>query len=244
MTLPIVLAIAGSIAILLGLFGGGIKAKEIEVPKISAFPRILLILVGLSLVWASIGLPFPGSQLSAELSMPTASPSLESVGVQPIVDSVLPTSTPTVYPTDTPVPSLTPTNTSIPPTATSTELLSPCEMLDGKSISATQIGYNSRRYQVVYGPYGIQLVDKGSGNYSFSTLMVIEGDPTIDSVIGTCKGDTLALTRTRPSANNFIQESKGELSLVNGVVTIEGTFNHNTSNETYRWFGSIVEPSP
>ena len=41
MTLPIVLAIAGSIALLIGLFGGGVKAKEIEGPKLSIGPRIL-----------------------------------------------------------------------------------------------------------------------------------------------------------------------------------------------------------
>ena len=242
MTLPIVLAIAGSIAILLGLFGGGIKAKEIEVPKISAFPRILLILVGLALVWVSVGMPILGTQLPAELSAPTIPPSLEPVSAQPIANSVEPTSTAQF--TDTPIPSLTPTNTSVPPTATFTKLPSVCEMLDGKSISATQIGYNGRRYQVVFGPNGIQMLDKGGGKYSFSTLLVIEGDPIIDSVVGTCEGSILLLTRMRPSANNFIQELKGELSLANGVVTIEGTFNHNTSDETYRWFGSIVKPSP
>jgi hypothetical protein len=34
LTMQIVLAITGSVALLAGLFGGGVKAKEIEIPKI------------------------------------------------------------------------------------------------------------------------------------------------------------------------------------------------------------------
>jgi hypothetical protein len=41
MTLPIVLTIAACAALLVGLFGGGIKAKEIEVPTISFLPSEL-----------------------------------------------------------------------------------------------------------------------------------------------------------------------------------------------------------
>jgi len=86
-------------------------------------------------------------------------------------------------------------------------------------------------------------VDKGGGNYSFTTVIVIDGDPIIDNVVGACEGNTLALTRTRPSID-FTQVLKGTLSLANGIETVEGTFIHNTSSETYQWFGSIVDPSP
>ena len=61
MTLPIVLAIAGSIALLVGLFGGGVKAKEIEVPKLSIGPRILSSLLGIGLIGIAIRLPDPPS---------------------------------------------------------------------------------------------------------------------------------------------------------------------------------------
>jgi hypothetical protein len=60
MTLPIVLAIAGSIALLVGLFGGGIKAKEIEVPTLSTLPRILLTVFGIALIGTGITMPPQG----------------------------------------------------------------------------------------------------------------------------------------------------------------------------------------
>jgi len=60
MTLPIVLAIAGSIALLIGLFGGGIKAKEIEMPTLPALPRILLTVFGIALIGLGITLPPQG----------------------------------------------------------------------------------------------------------------------------------------------------------------------------------------
>src|ERR1700690_4561742 len=54
MTLPIILAAAGCLALLAGLFGGGFKAKEVEVPKITLLPRIFSSLIGLVLVGAAI----------------------------------------------------------------------------------------------------------------------------------------------------------------------------------------------
>lgn len=67
---------------------------------------------------------------------------------QPIATPALanPTSGPTLAPpTSTSTPFLpTSTHTMAPPTNTPTKPPSPCEMLDGKSISATQIGYNGR----------------------------------------------------------------------------------------------------
>lgn len=57
MTLPNVLAIAGSIALLVGLFGGGIKVKEIAVPTLPTLPRILLTVFGIALIGIAITLP-------------------------------------------------------------------------------------------------------------------------------------------------------------------------------------------
>ncbi len=59
MTLPIVLAIAGSIALLAGLFRGGVKAKEIEVPTLARGSRILSSLLGIVLIGIAIWLSSP-----------------------------------------------------------------------------------------------------------------------------------------------------------------------------------------
>lgn len=90
-------------------------------------------------------------------------------------------------------------------------------------------------------PNGIQLVDKGGGRYSYTTVVAFENDPVIDNVVGTCDENALALTRTRPSID-FIQWLEGTLTLANGVVTVNGTFTHTTSLDTYTWSGQIVNP--
>src|SRR5262245_16125004 len=63
LTLQTVLAITGSIALLVGLFGGGIKAKEIVVPTLPTLPRILLSVIGMALIATAIALP-PQNSLS------------------------------------------------------------------------------------------------------------------------------------------------------------------------------------
>jgi len=129
MTLPIVLAIAGSIALLVGLFGGGVKAKEIVVPKISIFARILSSLTGVILIgiasWLSSGSGFlPPTE--------TPSPPVETVpsGISPpgpIPPSLTFTSTP---PINTSTPLSTPSsNTPIITTATE-EFASPIKWSD------------------------------------------------------------------------------------------------------------------
>ena len=72
MTLPIVLGIAGCTALLIGLFGGGVKAKEIEVPKISMLSRVFSSGIGVALIWTSISLePEHQVPLAAETSTPS-----------------------------------------------------------------------------------------------------------------------------------------------------------------------------
>jgi hypothetical protein len=95
--LQIVLAIAGSIALLIGLFGGGVKAKEIEIPKIRVWPRILSGMVGVALIGTAIRLP----SMAPAPEQPTT--------MLPPVEAPTPTEVPTDTPTDTP--SNTPTNT-------------------------------------------------------------------------------------------------------------------------------------
>lgn len=118
MTLPIVLTIAGCIALLVGLFGGGVKAKEIEVPKISVLSRIFSSLVGVALIWAGTQLPsLPDSLTPTETVtpiLPTATSFPSSTADLPIVlttPSAPPTSTPI-----TPTPTFVPSPTNIPPT--------------------------------------------------------------------------------------------------------------------------------
>ena len=50
MTVSVVFAIAGVIALLFGIIGGGIKAKEIEVPLLSTRIRIITVIIGLVLI--------------------------------------------------------------------------------------------------------------------------------------------------------------------------------------------------
>jgi hypothetical protein len=59
MSVPIILAMAGVIALLIGVLGGGIKAKEVEIPWISPRGRVVSFVAGLGLIgiaiWLSLG---------------------------------------------------------------------------------------------------------------------------------------------------------------------------------------------
>ena len=92
LTLPIILAIAGSVALLIGLFGGGVKAKEIEVPTLARGARILSSLFGIGLIGIAIWLsqtPLP--QTGSPTSVPMAT-------TEPALSPIMPTS---ITPTDT-----------------------------------------------------------------------------------------------------------------------------------------------
>lgn len=109
-TLPIILAIAGSIALLTGLFGGGVKAKEIEVPTLARGPRILSSLIGIGLIGIAIWLSSPNTPPETPSFTATPVPTTESTSMQ-----ILPLSTSTHIPTD--IPTATQTST-VPPTNT------------------------------------------------------------------------------------------------------------------------------
>jgi hypothetical protein len=56
MTLPSILALAGCAALLLGLLGGGLKAKEIEVPQITNRIRVISASLGVVLIGVALWL--------------------------------------------------------------------------------------------------------------------------------------------------------------------------------------------
>jgi hypothetical protein len=155
MTLQLVLATAGSIALLVGLFGGGVKAKEIEVPKINVWPRILSSLIGIMLIGVAIKLPNPASPSAVPTPMPnlpTESASLhEQISLAPPLPTNTPpstptaTQTPTVPPTDTPSPSPTPLPITIEIYANQSWQKSGVYVNNGDSI---QIAYITGRWRV------------------------------------------------------------------------------------------------
>lgn len=107
MTVPIILAIIGGIALLIGLFGGGVKAKEIEIPKIPGWPRLFSAGVGVILLGISVWLySSPPPAVVATLTPPATSPELNIntpmwTATQPVPDT--PTTEP-LLPTETPIP--------------------------------------------------------------------------------------------------------------------------------------------
>jgi hypothetical protein len=71
MTVPVVLAIAGVFSLLVGVLGGGIKAKEIEIPSMPTAARLLSSIGGLALIGIAIWLSSPGT---IPVPPPTESP--------------------------------------------------------------------------------------------------------------------------------------------------------------------------
>jgi hypothetical protein len=94
MDVPVVLAIAGVVALLIGFLGGGIRARELEIPSIPTPARVIVSLGGMIFLGLAIWLSAPGRFTPPE---PTVLP----------VDTATPPSTET--------PSITETETSPPP---------------------------------------------------------------------------------------------------------------------------------
>lgn len=92
MTVSVVFAVAGVIALLVGIVGGGIKAKEIEVPPIPGRVRIITIIVGLALIGATVWLEIRKNAAGAPVS--TAPAPASSLSSNPS-DSPGPTTIPT-----------------------------------------------------------------------------------------------------------------------------------------------------
>jgi hypothetical protein len=142
MNTSVVLAIAGCAALLVGLFGGGVKAKEIEVPKISTLSRVFSSGIGVALIGTGIFLELnnlipsaaetgtpspqilisntdPALTLSPQPEIPTTIPATPTLSPQPEIPTTIP-ATPTSIP---PTATLTRAPTRIPPTATSAPII-------------------------------------------------------------------------------------------------------------------------
>jgi hypothetical protein len=122
MTVPVVLTIAGFVAILLGILGGGVKAKEIEIPSISLVGRGIVILVGFFFLGLGLWLSYPGGINALKVTPSAVPPTLTSTFVAGMTGTATNTPAPgnTSEPTATSTPSMTSTMT-----ATSTPLPQP-----------------------------------------------------------------------------------------------------------------------
>jgi len=149
LTLQTILAIAGCIALLTGLFGGGVKAKEIEVPKISSLARIISGLIGIALIGIAIRLPYQPQQDEQSTYAPTPLPTATYIPADP------PTNVPAKPPTNTPTEivlvstaTFTPTDTPVPtPAYILQETLS--IPADGSSVTSSTILENGVFYKLI-----------------------------------------------------------------------------------------------
>lgn len=101
MSVPVVFAIAGVIAFFLGIWGGEIKVKEIEIPHATTKVRVVVGSVGLILILASI-----------RMSLPVSSGNIPQFQTESPTATTLIPNTATAVNTETPLPS--PTITTVP----------------------------------------------------------------------------------------------------------------------------------
>jgi len=92
MTLPSILAIAGCVALLIGLWGGGIEAKEVKVHRITIWPRVFSSLFGFVLIGIGVWLYAVTSLPS--LFMPNSSLSLATTTTSVAITQASATSSP------------------------------------------------------------------------------------------------------------------------------------------------------
>jgi len=124
-----VLAIAGCIALLIGLFGGGVKAKEITIPKLSFLARFFSSLIGVALIGTTIWLPIALQPSQQPSQQPTSLPSSET---DPAPSEPPITSLPVTEPPEIP-PATEPPATEVP-------TLPPDDFSDNSSPSAVMAG--------------------------------------------------------------------------------------------------------
>ena len=77
MSVPIVISVIGGIALLIGIFGGGIKAKEVEIPSVNVKIRIISAITGVFLITIAAFLSSP------DLLNPHTQPSVLPTDIQP-----------------------------------------------------------------------------------------------------------------------------------------------------------------
>jgi hypothetical protein len=83
MTLPTILAMAGCIALLAGLFGGGITVKDLVIPKIANVARISSTIFGIALIGLAVSMSLSPASASQQ---PTETPT----SVPPPTSSIVP----------------------------------------------------------------------------------------------------------------------------------------------------------
>jgi hypothetical protein len=87
-----IFATLGGIALLVALFGGGIKAEKIEIPTVLGKYRVLSGIVGISLLGISIWLSFPPAQRQTLSTQPqetqlVTQSSISSLGELTVLDN-------------------------------------------------------------------------------------------------------------------------------------------------------------
>lgn len=121
-TVPAIIAVIGGIAFLIGLLGGGITVREVELPKLPGWARGLSGLAGLVLMGVAALLPSDGKTTATPMPIAvattTSTPTLASTVPSPASATNTPGSAFT--PTSTLTPLLTATNTPVPVTPTAT----------------------------------------------------------------------------------------------------------------------------
>jgi hypothetical protein len=86
MSVETILTIFGGIALLVGIFGGGVKAKEIEVPLINTRVRIISAITGIVLITVAVLLSIPGFVQPAPIS---ATPILSPVPLSQVTITII-----------------------------------------------------------------------------------------------------------------------------------------------------------
>ena len=215
MTLPIVLTIAGCAALLVGLFGGGVKAKEIEVPKISLLPRVISSLTGLALIGVAIWVS-PNPQADA--------PAAETPTVQAVLIGVSATQVPPIEVSPTKIPP-----TAVPPTdaPSPTNDVRPAMTATAFVIQATQMEATSQA--IATRQKEIELTQTAAARFQFlAGQWYWNGSPgPVIYVDGTSlRIDMSAYGRTS-ATGRILNES-----------TIEVTFDDNTT-----FIGKLVGPN-
>jgi hypothetical protein len=162
-TLPIILAISGSVALLIGLFGGGVKAKEIEIPTLARGARMLSGLFGIVLIGTSIWLSAPNAPPESPTALPIP-PTEESASTQ-IIPTDMPDTTQT--PMDTPTNILTNTQTFTPnPTAKPVPEIMPFEAPGNPGLLNPAFGWQpgnspTNAYDFTASPNTLTLISDG-----------------------------------------------------------------------------------
>jgi hypothetical protein len=112
MTLPVVLAIAGCVALLIGVFGGQIEVQTLRVNRPSLLQRIFAVLFGLIFIGIAIWLGYsPAPTSPAPQPISVTAPATQTIAISSPVVSLSPTPTSTTSPVVPIAPSVVPITT-------------------------------------------------------------------------------------------------------------------------------------